>query len=553
MKRMPPAKLFSKADPRTAEDFDAVVESCMAAASEDDEQHALRELESLYQRKLMLQEEKVQQLLRERNDAQLAREEERVRFEEALAASKREAAEQAAQRNLDHDEASESIKGYSEYIKKHYELAKTQVEEEHEFEAASLHAEVAALRRGKLDRSLLEARTKQIIGLKRDLEVLKEELLIQKSESLNQMAEQEEAAAAHLDNETCTLTDAKTALTAKLREKATEGLDLAQRVERLADERRTLTFRLAEANERVGPLENEIFLLHEQTDSYEADQLKNIATLNATLKKVTDQQIRLKTMAKELHVERLKTRASERTVELFSQDIHELVHVGVGALEDPSSAAAIKKAVMDIYDRYVAGTVAEERLQDPDRTVADSHVLPSALPATLPMLELARQRDTLQRYALAMQRNASREATKLGAQKRKSNGENTKLLEENKLLRRQLQEAASRASQLEKRTTIRVTNARARNRARGNKPGATAMDKEVARVDDILHRVDVLRSEAPQHCQQASRNSRARTRSKSRNQGQSQAAELPKTEMAAPMAVSAEWAMRGAMRPTGKR
>ncbi len=322
---------------------------------------------------------------------------------------------------------------YSNYIKVHYEEAARQVEEEHSVELGKLHAKLENVTRNQIDKSHLEAKTKQIVDLRREVDVLREELQIQKKEYLAQIAEKDVQSAERLVNETKALVQENGALKEKLNEKTMEAVHFARETEKIGNERRILGYQLSETKERLGPLDRDIALLQKQTEAYERERMQNAETIASLKRKLADVINRLKSSKKQLEQQRNTVTDRDKLIGRITQDIFEMVHSRNTADDD------IRVSLLSLYDKYVAGTDNEEILRDPDNFVLDESETPISFSKKLPVMEFARQRATLQRVATSLSANMKRAQKKIEHNRKAYIEENAQLLKENKILRRRVQ------------------------------------------------------------------------------------------------------------------
>jgi hypothetical protein len=395
-----------------------------------------RELEALYERKLALLAARLGAMEQERDDARFRLDEERARAgraaEEAAAAAS--AAAEAAR--VEHRAERAQLEAYSAYLVRHYETLTGQAEEEHAFQQAQLQARIAGLRASQADKAAEEVRTKLIIQLRREVEVAQDEREQAKREFLIQMADKDELMRATVEARTKSAVAEAAALADKLKDKTMECVQLSKDAKRAASERAIMAYHLAEQKEQLGPLERSIALLHEQGEAYEAERLRNAATIGELKRKLADAAARAAVLSGEAVSARRLAATRDKVVQAFSHEVHGILDTAEpGATEDPGF---LRAAILGLYDRFVRGSAMEEELRNPDFGVLDANLPARAASERLPVLEFARQREALQRAARSQGRAAAHAKTRLLAERRHAVAENAELLAENRELRKRL-------------------------------------------------------------------------------------------------------------------
>lgn len=446
----------------------------------------LQELESLYQHKLVFQECQLRELREKLDDIKCGREEDRVRFAETLAEKDKELRESIASLEVKQEEDENAREEYGEYIRKHYESVAKQVEQEHSFEIATLHAKINEFERRQIDRNILQKQASEIVELKRSAEIMRGELANQKSEFIAQMAQKDAAHAARLAEETRDLRNAKETLTEALQSKTMEAVHMAQKVEKLAADRNALQHALAEANEKLGPLERDIALLHQQGDLYETERVQNADSLAGLNHKISELNTKIKSQANALQKERAIIRVREQSILNFQNALYELMHS-----EERDQEGHLTHGLLELYDNFVAGSELEATLADPD----DGHLGPEtpakSIQQKLPVLEFMRQRQALQRVVHCKSRDAKRAESQLTQHKRNSQAQHAVLLADNKSLRRRLVSLERKNRLIESQLFQSKQQVdqlrRRRGLTQGKNPVTNAGQARVTMIDEIIN------------------------------------------------------------------
>ncbi|GBG24972.1 Hypothetical Protein FCC1311_011892 [Hondaea fermentalgiana] len=488
MKRVQPAPLFSEELKRTEEDFKKTVDGFL-----DDEENkldpGLQELESLYLQKISLQDVKLKELQHAVDDLRCQRDEDRARHEEVMAKKNEELKATVDALESKQSEETSAMDEYGSYLEKHYTTVAKQVDQEHSFEVARLHAKIAELERRQIDKNILQKRAGEIVELKRTIDVLRDELANQKTEFVAQSAKKDAAHAARLVEETQSLRDAKEALNEALKSKTMEAVHLAQKIEHVGVERNVLKHQLAEASERFGPLERDIALLQEQGEVYEAERLQNKEMIESQKRTAEELNTKLRAQHAALQEERGIVRAREHTIQSFQSALYELLYS-----EERDSQDFIAHGLLQLYDRFVSGSDVEARLAEPDMTTLGPETPAKSVSERLPTLEFMRQRQALQRVVKCKSRDVRRAESLLTQHKRSAQAQHAVLLADNKTLRRRVVNLERKTRSLESQLHQSKQLAAQLRRRRGLDHGQTASSdvgqRRVDTIDQIISDAD---------------------------------------------------------------